>query len=61
MNPSCVTFMFCCFCLISKSCMTLYHSMIYSPTGSSVLGISPAIILEWIAVAFSNGSCGPRD
>ena len=61
MNPSCVTFMFCCFCLISKSCMTLYHPMIYSPAGSSVLWISLAIILEWIAVAFSNVSCGPRD
>ena len=23
MNPSCIAFMFCCFCLISKSCMTL--------------------------------------
>ena len=61
MNPSCITFLFCCFCLISKSCMTLYHTMRYSPIGSSVLGISLAIILEWIAISFSSGSCDPRD
>ena len=61
MNPSCITFMFCCCCLISKSCITLYHRMLYSPTGSSVLGISRAITLEWIVISFSNGSCDPRD
>ena len=60
MNPSFITFMFCCFCLISKSCMTLYHPMLYSPTGSSVLGISQEIILEWIAISFSNRSCNLR-
>ena len=60
-TPSCITFLFCCFCLICKSCMTLYHPMCYSPTGSSALDISQAIILEWIVISFSNRSCYPRD
>ena len=33
----------------------------YSPPGSSVHGISQAIILEWIAISFSRGSSWHRD
>ena len=32
-----------------------------SPPGSSVHGISQAVILEWIAISFSRGSSWPRD
>ena len=32
-----------------------------SPPGSSVLEISQAIILEWVAISFSRGSSQPRD
>ena len=32
-----------------------------SPPGSSVLGISLARILEWVAISFSKGSSQPRD
>ena len=32
-----------------------------SPPGSSVHGILPARILEWVAVSFSRGSSRPRD
>ena len=32
-----------------------------SPPGSSVRGISPASILEWVAMSFSRGSSRPRD
>ena len=35
--------------------------MDYSPTGSSVHGISQARILEWVAVSFSRASSWPRD
>ena len=34
---------------------------VYSPPGSSVHGISQAIILEWVVISFSSGSSGPRD
>ena len=43
-------------CLVTKSCPTLYDPMDYSPSGSSVHGISQARILEWIAISFSRGS-----
>ena len=32
-----------------------------SPTGSSVRGIFPARILEWVAISSSMGSSRPRD
>ena len=32
-----------------------------SPPGSAVYGISPARILEWVAISFSRGSSQPRD
>ena len=34
---------------------------LYSPPGSSVHGIIPARILEWVAVSYSRGSSQPRD
>ena len=36
-------------------------SMDYSPPGSSVCGIIPTRILEWVAIPFSRGSSQPRD
>ena len=45
-----------CWCLVSKSYLTLYDPMDCSPPGSSVHGISQARILEWVATAFSRGS-----
>ena len=42
--------------LIAKSCPTLCNPMDCSPPGSSVQGISQAIILEWVAISFSRGS-----
>ena len=33
----------------------------YSPPGSSVHGISQAIILEWAAISFSRGFSQPRN
>ena len=47
--------------LISQSCPTLCDPMDCNPPGSSVHGISQAIILEWIAISFSRGSSQPRD
>ena len=35
--------------------------MDYSPPGSSVQGIVPARILEWVAISPSRGSSWPRD
>ena len=46
----------CCFCLVTKSCLTLCDLMDCSPSGSSVHGISQARILEWVAIPFSRGS-----
>ena len=36
-----------------KSCPTLHDPMDCSLPGSSVLGIFPARVLEWVAIAFS--------
>ena len=38
-----------------QSCPTLRGPMDCSPPGSSVHGILQARVLEWIAIAFSNG------
>ena len=38
-----------------QSCLTLYDPIDGSPLGSSVPGILQARILEWVAIAFSNG------
>ena len=45
--------------LLSQSYL-LCDGMDYSPPGSSVLGISQARILEWVAISFSRGSSQPR-
>ena len=51
-----------CVCvLVAQSCPTLCDPMGCSPPGSSVCGISPARILEWVAISFSRGSSWPRD
>ena len=43
-----------CACVLSHfSCLTLCNSMDCSPSGSSVLGILQARILEWVAMPFS--------
>ena len=41
--------------LVVKSCPTLCNSPDYSPQGSSVHGLLQARILEWGAIAFSEG------
>ena len=40
-------------------CPTLCHPINSSPLGSPIPGILQAIILEWIAIAFSSMSYGP--
>ena len=39
----------------------LCNSIVHSPPGSSVHGISQARILEWVVISFSRGSSQPRD
>ena len=39
--------------LVAQSCLTLCDPMDCSSPGSSVRGILPARILEWVAVPFS--------
>ena len=41
--------------LICRSVLTLCDPMDYSLPGSSVLGISQARILEWVAISFLQG------
>ena len=41
---------------VAQSCPTLCDLMDYSPPGSSVHGIFQARVLEWVAIAFSNGN-----
>ena len=50
-----------CCCLVTKSCPALCDPMDCSLPGSSVYGISQAIILDWVAISFSRGSSPPRD
>ena len=45
----------------AQSCLTLCDSIDCSLLGSSVLGVSPARILEWVAISSSRGSSRPRD
>ena len=54
-------FWFCHCCLVTKSCLTFYNPVDYSPPGSSVHEILQARILEWTAISFSRGSSRPRD
>ena len=46
---------------VTQSCPTLCDPMNCSLPGSSVHGIFQARVLEWVAIAFSRGSSGPRD
>ena len=55
-------FLLVCMCVLSRvSRLQLCNPMDYSPSGSSVHGISQARILEWVAIPFSRGSSQPRD
>ena len=42
------------YCLVTQSCWTLCSPADCSLPGSPVLGISQAIILEWVAISFCN-------
>ena len=48
-------------CLVAKLYPTPVDPMDYSPSGTSVHGISQARILKWVAISFSKGSSQPRD
>ena len=48
-----------CCCLATKLCSILFHPIDCSLPGSSIREISPARILEWIAISF-RGSSWPR-
>ena len=50
-----------CWFLIPKPYLTLCDSVDYSLPGSSILGISQARILEWVAISFSRGSSQARN
>ena len=43
-------------CVITQSCLTLCDPMGCSPSGSTVRGVLPARILEWVAIPCSRGS-----
>ena len=47
-------------CLVAKLCPTLCDPMKYSPSCSSVHGISQARILEWVSISSSRGSSWSR-
>ena len=53
--------MYNCCCLVIMLCPTLWDPMDCTLPGSSVLGISQAKILEWVAIPFSRGSSQPKD
>ena len=46
--------------LAAQSWPTLCDPVGCSPPGSSVHGISQAVIQEWIAISFSRGSSRPK-
>ena len=48
-------------CVHAQLCLTVYDPMDCSLPGSSVHGIIPARILEWVAISFSKGSSQHRD
>ena len=50
-----------CYCLVTKSHLTLCDPMDCSPPGFSAYGISQARILEWVAIPFYRWSSQPRD
>ena len=47
--------------VVTQLCPALYNPMDCRLPGSSVHGILQTRILEWLAIAFSRGSSGPRD
>ena len=49
-----------CVCVCVYACLTLCNFMGCSPPGSSVHGMSPARILEWVATSSSRGPSQPR-
>ena len=51
----------CCCCSVIKLFPTLWDTTDCSPSGSSVLGISQARILEWVLISFTRVSSWPRD
>ena len=54
--------MSCCVCMLSHSVVSTFCGpMDCSLSGSSVLGIFQARILEWVAIPYSRGSSRPRD
>ena len=46
---------------LAQSCPTLCDPVDCSLPGSSVCGILPARVLEWVAISFSRRSSQPRD
>ena len=46
-------------CSVAQLCLTLCNSMDCSPPGSSIHGILPVRILEWVVIPFSSGSYRP--
>ena len=48
-------------CMCAQSCSTLLDPVDCCPPGSSVHGIFPARIMEWIAISSSRGSTWPKD
>ena len=46
---------------VAQSCLSLCNPMDCSLLGSSVHGIFPARVLEWVAISFSRGFSQPRD
>ena len=57
----CLPLILYCYCLVTKSCLTLCEPMDYSPPGFSVHVISQARILEWVAIFFFRGSSQLKD
>ena len=49
-----------CICLVAQSCLTICDSLDRGLPDSSVHGIFQAIVLEWVAISFSNPGLEPR-
>ena len=61
-QPLGMRLMLLCLCSLSiRLCPTLCDPMDWSPLGSSVHGIFPTRILEWVVIFFTRGSSQPRD
>ena len=54
-------FSYCVAVLVPQLCLTLCNPTDCSLPGSSVHGILPARILEWVAISYSKGSSQPTD